>query len=67
MKYDFIVPYGDEIDELEYGVRDNVKAEPCSVCGDKTPWTSSPSGARVCSEECMKVVVERLRKALMAE
>lgn len=63
-KYDNIVPYGDEIDELTYGVTDSGKPEPCCICGARTTWVGSLDGEFVCSQECEQKYFEQVMKEM---
>ena len=66
-KYDYIVPYGDEIDELEYGVLDSNKSGKCCICGESTTWIESYDGKHICSEECMRKFFEQIRESWQSE
>lgn len=36
--------------------------QPCIVCGEKTKFTEIVTKARICSEECIYKMIERLKE-----
>lgn len=42
-------------------------AQPCIVCGGKTKFVEIVTKARICSEECIDKIIERLKEKLKTE